>query len=669
MDANYLTSILNCTEQCCKLLLCTSWYVNNTLPREIVTINGQESIVCLICAEKQYSSGKIPYLSLIQSNIKCNKVLALLNRTFRTLYDLSDSPNEPKEHIEQKKEAIKEGVLTCLNLLRSTIRETNQIAPTNETKKKIIIKKKNLNVLHDQSDDDNDHEKENQSTTPEIEENTMRRKTVRGSNTSKRSVSIKTPDNESPPKRTKTIEAIDVPLPVISPTVVKKATPIRKKLSNDGEEKQTKSLRLTRKVQQTTDELKPIETTKLTKKIKKEGINIEEEEEEEVNEKPTANRKKTILSNKSSTDVRNDKGESLLHQAVKKGDINRVKQLIDEGYSVNIIDHNSWTPLHEASSMGDIPLMKLLLANNANINVQGGSERITVLHEALLNDDVNETLIKFLLENGADPHIKNKDGKSAMDLATDLKLLSLFEKTQCIKPSHNDVPSAPPPRRRARTTSATNILFFTGFDKARKESLMKSVQTIFGRKCVTTARNVENNVTHIIACGEQDNIAFRTINYLRGIVLGKWIVSEKWIEQCIQQKQWIHENEYEILGSQLEPSSNGSHISRLKHEQNESLLFDKCQFYLYGQFHTYKKEDITDLIKISNATLLKREPKLHRIDSDNELNMGNQPLITYIIYETTIPDVLLDNNRIKHIKLLDFLACIDYYETHGRLDN
>ena len=34
-------------------------------------------------------------------------------------------------------------------------------------------------------------------------------------------------------------------------------------------------------------------------------------------------------------------------------------------------------------------------------------------------------------------------------------------------------------------------------------------------------------VTHIVACGEQDKIAFRTINYLRGIVLGKWIVSEK----------------------------------------------------------------------------------------------------------------------------------------------
>ena len=180
---------------------------------------------------------------------------------------VGDSPNEPKEHIEQKKEAIKEGVLTCLNLLRSTIRETNQIAPVSDLKKKIIIKKKNLNILHNESDEE---EKENQSTTPEIEENAVRRKTVRGSNASKRSVSIKTPENESPPKRTKTTEDIDAPLSVISPTVVKKGTtPVRKKLSNDGDEKQTKSLRLTRKVQQTADESKTIESSKSAKKVKK----------------------------------------------------------------------------------------------------------------------------------------------------------------------------------------------------------------------------------------------------------------------------------------------------------------------------------------------------------------------------------------------------------------
>jgi hypothetical protein len=40
------------------------------------------------------------------------------------------------------------------------------------------------------------------------------------------------------------------------------------------------------------------------------------------------------------------------------------------------------------------------------------------------------------------------------------------------------------------------------------------------------------------------------------------------IEECLKEKQWINESSFEILGSQLEPDSNGSHISRTKHEQN-----------------------------------------------------------------------------------------------------
>ena len=50
--------------------------------------------------------------------------------------------------------------------------------------------------------------------------------------------------------------------------------------------------------------------------------------------------------------------------------------------------------------------MELLLANDANINIPGGHDRMTVLHEAILNENTNESLIRFLLENGADPNIK-----------------------------------------------------------------------------------------------------------------------------------------------------------------------------------------------------------------------------------------------------------------------
>ena len=56
--------------------------------------------------------------------------------------------------------------------------------------------------------------------------------------------------------------------------------------------------------------------------------------------------------------------------------------------------------------MGNISMMELLLANNANINVQGGAERITVLHEAVSSENSDEKMIEFLLENGADPYVE-----------------------------------------------------------------------------------------------------------------------------------------------------------------------------------------------------------------------------------------------------------------------
>jgi ankyrin repeat protein len=169
--------------------------------------------------------------------------------------------------------------------------------------------------------------------------------------------------------------------------------------------------------------------------------------------------------------------------------------------------------------MDNIPLMELLLANNANINIAGGHEKMTVLHEAILNNEPNETTIKFLLENGADPQIKyvldvhvadcpsswnrNKNGQTASDLALASKksqLVCLFQNIQCKHASHNDLPVIPPVRRRVRTTSATNVLFFTGFDKSRKESLMKSAQSIFGRKTVSSTKNIENNGSSSLVC-------------------------------------------------------------------------------------------------------------------------------------------------------------------------
>ena len=161
-------------------------------------------------------------------------------------------------------------MVTCLNLLRPTLRDSNPITPVIEAKKKIILKKKTFNILHVDSDDEN--EKENQSiSTVSADDVSARRQTARGSNASKRPASSKKSngdETESPSKRSKTMNDLDKPLPIISPAIAKALTPTRKQASDEGEKtKKSTSLRLTRKTHPaTTDSSTSIMTTKLTKK-------------------------------------------------------------------------------------------------------------------------------------------------------------------------------------------------------------------------------------------------------------------------------------------------------------------------------------------------------------------------------------------------------------------
>lgn len=220
-------------------------------------------------------------------------------------FSLGELPIDRREHFEEKKEAIKEGVTTCLNLLRASIRDE----PTTSTKKKIFFKtKKNFDIFQTESDEE--------------KENLQRKTTVRGSNSNKRAASEKQ-DEFSPKRPKKSHDELDKPLTVISPAQTNKI--VRKKLNENGEETKSTSLRFTREISSTQDE---------------------------------STRTKLVPTSKSSIDIRNAKGESLIHQAVKKTDLKRVQQLIDDGQSVNTIDHNGWTPLHEVNRVESMKFSK-----------------------------------------------------------------------------------------------------------------------------------------------------------------------------------------------------------------------------------------------------------------------------------------------------------------------
>ncbi|GIX84790.1 ankyrin repeat domain-containing protein 12 [Caerostris extrusa] len=118
--------------------------------------------------------------------------------------------------------------------------------------------------------------------------------------------------------------------------------------------------------------------------------------------------------NETSSLKRNDRGETPLHLASKRGDFQRVKNLLKEGVDVNAVDNAGWTSLHEASNYGRFQVAKLLLEYGANVHAVG-LNKFTPLHDAAVNQ--HEKIVSLLLNYGADPLQENADHKTPFDVA------------------------------------------------------------------------------------------------------------------------------------------------------------------------------------------------------------------------------------------------------------
>jgi len=94
----------------------------------------------------------------------------------------------------------------------------------------------------------------------------------------------------------------------------------------------------------------------------------------------------------------------------------RIKELLDSGQDVNEQDWDRGaTPLHLACAKGNLETIELLIDYGANVNSQNKYGR-TCLHHLILNryDNIAIWLIKHC---NADPHLPDKKGVSAYDLA------------------------------------------------------------------------------------------------------------------------------------------------------------------------------------------------------------------------------------------------------------
>ena len=110
-------------------------------------------------------------------------------------------------------------------------------------------------------------------------------------------------------------------------------------------------------------------------------------------------------------DATNTVDETALMLAANANDIALANLLIEAGASVN---RPNWTPLHYAASKGHLAMMHLLIDNDAYIDAESPNGTTPLMMAAYY---ASPSAVKLMLEEGADPTLKNQDGMTALDLA------------------------------------------------------------------------------------------------------------------------------------------------------------------------------------------------------------------------------------------------------------
>lgn len=136
-------------------------------------------------------------------------------------------------------------------------------------------------------------------------------------------------------------------------------------------------------------------------------------------------------------DTRSKNDETPLMIAALKGHTDFAKRLIKRGADVN---KTGWTPLHYAATGGHLEMIKLLLEEHAYIDTESPNQSTPLMMAAQYGTDA---AAKLLLQEGADPRIKNQLGLNAADFAAKAERLDLaryLEKqaNEGVNPKTND---------------------------------------------------------------------------------------------------------------------------------------------------------------------------------------------------------------------------------------
>ncbi|XP_026211649.1 microcephalin isoform X2 [Anabas testudineus] len=145
-------------------------------------------------------------------------------------------------------------------------------------------------------------------------------------------------------------------------------------------------------------------------------------------------------------------------------------------------------------------------------------------------------------------------------------------------------------------TKAVRTLVMTSMPSEKQHTVVQVVKSLGGFSIVD---RVCESTTHVVSGGHR-----RTLNILLGIARGCWILSFEWILWCLEQRQWIPEEPYEL--SDHFPAAQicrlQRHLSAGEHQQD---LFQGQPAMYVSQHSQPPTQSLVELIQLCGGTVCK----------------------------------------------------------------
>lgn len=124
--------------------------------------------------------------------------------------------------------------------------------------------------------------------------------------------------------------------------------------------------------------------------------------------------------------VEQDSTDKNIFDLVKEGAIEKLLAILEcpSNTGINSLDESGLGLIHWASDRGNPEVVKILLENHADIHLKDHDGQ-TALHYA--SSCGNELCVKILLANGADPSVVDSEDSTCFDVAFDEHILSILK--------------------------------------------------------------------------------------------------------------------------------------------------------------------------------------------------------------------------------------------------